>query len=99
MPSSRRGGRLHPTGGFWQGLDYAAFVGDGWDALPDFQKLQPVAFGVVTNFDIERRARADGAGLVFRGFHQISNAGFYIFIWRSDDGGRVYAGIPSPVPE
>ncbi len=79
---------------FLPGLDYAAYVGDDWMALPNFQKLIPVTRGVVTNFDVSVRTRPEEAGLVFTGFLETPAAGIYTFYDRSDDGSRVFIGAP-----
>lgn len=76
------------------GLDFAAYVGEGWTALPDFQKLQPVRRGVVTNFDLNVRTRPEQAALVFSGFLKVPAPGIYTIYDRSDDGSRLFLDPP-----
>lgn len=76
------------------GIQYAAYEGNGWDALPDFSMLHPVAGGVATNFTLAYRTRNEYCGLVFNGFIQVQRAGVYTFHLTSDDGSRLYVGKP-----
>ncbi len=80
--------------GLQSGLDYAAYEGERWGRLPEFDVLTPVARGVTETFDVGRRTRDEEAGLSFRGFIQITTAGLYTFHLSSDDGGRVFIGGP-----
>ena len=80
---------------FKPGLEYSVYVGTGWKALPDFQKVERVQSGITDGFDISRRVRADQCALVFSGYLQVSNAGIYRFHVASDDGSRIFVGDPS----
>jgi signal transduction histidine kinase len=81
--------------GFQPGLNFAAYVGTNWIALPDFQTLPPVATGIIANFDVSQRPQPQQVAMRFSGFLQISNAGIYTFHLRSDDGGRLFVGDPA----
>lgn len=76
------------------GVRYAAYTGNAWTVLPDFQTLQPVATGVATNLDPNLTTRHDNAALVFEGFLQIAQPGVYTFFVESDDGSRLWVGDP-----
>jgi len=77
---------------FEPGVHFAAYIGEGWAALPDFTRLKPVATGVSANLDIRCRVRAEEAGLVFTGFLKVERAGVYTFHLESDDGARARIG-------
>ncbi len=83
------------TGDYQPGLNYAAYTGSNWTALPDFRKLTPIATGAAANFDISIRPQREQVALGFSGFLQISNAGIYTFHLRSDDGARLFVGDPA----
>jgi signal transduction histidine kinase len=80
---------------FQPGLDFAAYTGDWYYALPDFRKLAPAAQGVATNIDLQYSVRRENSALAFSGFISVSNAGIYTFYLESDDGGLLYAGDPA----
>lgn len=82
-------------GDYQPGLNFAAYTGSNWTALPDFRKLTPVATGAAANFDINVRPQRQQVALVFRGFLQISNPGIYTFHLNSDDGARLFVGDPT----
>lgn len=90
LPSSAFWWRDAGTKKFLPGLDFTAYVGNGWNALPDFQKLEPAAQGVATNFDLRLRTQPEQAALVFSGFLEVPTTGIYTFYDRSDDGSRLY---------
>ncbi|MBD3288030.1 hypothetical protein GF337_04435 [candidate division KSB1 bacterium] len=73
---------------FTPGLNYRYFHGD-WKKLPDFDKLNPVAIGVINNFDIRNRLQNDHFAFQFQGFINIERRGDYEFYLKSDDGSRL----------
>jgi signal transduction histidine kinase len=77
------------------GLEFTNYIGDGWNALPDFKKLTPSSIGRTGNFDVSQRTRPRDAAMVFAGYLQITNAGVYTFYVDSHDGARVYVGVPA----
>jgi signal transduction histidine kinase len=79
---------------FINGLDYSSYPVDG-EALPDFDKLAPLKTGTVQNFDLSVIPRSEHVGLVFTGFLEIPKDGLYKFFTKSDDGSRLYVGIPT----
>ena len=74
-----------------QGLQYGYYEGS-WDQLPDFNKLDVVATGVIKNFDITPRNQNDYFGFQFEGFVLLPKDGVYSFFTDSDDGSRLYIG-------
>ena len=74
-----------------QGLEYSYYEGS-WDQLPDFNKLDVVATGVIPNFDITSRKQNDYFGFQFEGFVLLPKDGVYSFFTDSDDGSRLYIG-------
>lgn len=79
---------------FLAGLDYRAYEGF-WGQLPDFTRLNPVATGISTNFNIALRTQNERAGLVFNGFIHVPRDGVYTFYVTSDDASRLFVGQPS----
>ncbi|MFP6724337.1 MAG: PA14 domain-containing protein, partial [Candidatus Poribacteria bacterium] len=77
--------------GITQGLQYGYYEGS-WDNLPDFNKLDVVATGVIPNFDISPRKQNDYFGFQFEGFVLLPEDGVYSFFTDSDDGSRLYIG-------
>jgi signal transduction histidine kinase len=65
-----------------------------WSRLPNFQLLQPIQVGRITNFDIACRTRDDMVGIRFEGFFDAPRTGNYLFSLRSDDGSRLWVGTP-----
>ena len=78
---------------FLPGLNAACYEGY-WDKLPDFDLLQPVKTGVVTNLDLGFRSRDERVGIRFTGFFDAPQAGDYLFRLRSDDGSLLFLGKP-----
>ncbi len=66
-----------------------------WTSLPNFELLQPVKMGNVTNFDIAFRTRDDMVGIRFTGYFDAPRAGHYLFNSTSDDGSRLWVGNPA----
>ena len=77
------------------GVNYSAYEGGTWLALPDCSRLNPVARGVATNFSVSYRTRNEHCALNFDGFIQIDHAGIYKFVLTSDDGSKLYVGNPA----
>jgi len=77
------------------GVNYSAYTGTNWFAMPDCSRLNPVAKGVTTNFSLAYRTQDENCALVFDGFIQIEHAGKYNFRLTSDDGSRLYVANPS----
>ena len=75
--------------GITQGLQYGYYEGS-WDQLPDFYKLDVVATGVISNFDISPRKQYDYFRFQFEGFVLLPEDGVYSFFTDSDDGSRLY---------
>jgi len=78
-----------------RGLKFAAYVGQGWDALPDFSQLEPAAEGVAANIARTYSVREKNAALAFDGYLETAEAGSYTFYLTSDDGGRLFVGDPA----
>jgi hypothetical protein len=73
------------------GVSYECVEGE-FVRLPDFDRVQPAASGVVPAFTIEPRTRAHLFALRFRGFVRVPADGVYRFYSRSDDGSRLWIG-------
>lgn len=65
-----------------------------WKQLPNFQLLQPVKLGSVSNFDLGFRTRDNLVGVRFHGYFDAPRSGNYLFMMRSDDGSRLWIGSP-----
>lgn len=63
-----------------------------WSKLPNFQLLQPVRVGSVTNFDIGFQTRREMVGIRFEGYIDAPLTGKYGCYLRSDDGSRLWIG-------
>ena len=79
--------------GMESGLKFDGFEGS-WDALPDFDELNPVVNGVVKMpteeaYSTENR---ENYGIQFEGFVKIPEEGLYTFYTSSDDGSRLSIG-------
>ena len=61
-----------------------------WSRLPNFQILDPVKTGAVTNFDLGFRTREEMVGIRFDGYFDAPQAGRYRFDLASDDGSRLW---------
>ncbi len=72
------------------GLNYRYYEGEGWQTIPDFDKLTPVSRGIVTGFDLASiRKRQNQWGVRFFAFLNITTGGDYTFGLTSDDGSRL----------
>jgi len=69
-------------------MSFAYFEG-GWDDVPDFAAIKPVATGTVSGFDLSVGKRQNNFGMRFTGFLQIEKPGQYQFWIGSDDGSRL----------
>jgi len=65
-----------------------------WDATPDFELLQPVKAGIVTNFDVGFRTRDERVGIRLAGYWNVPQDGQYTFRVLSDDGSLLFLGQP-----
>jgi signal transduction histidine kinase len=63
--------------------------------LPDFNPATALKAGVVDNFQLEVIPRNEHIGLCFTGFLDITKDGLYTFYTTSDDGSRLFVGVPS----
>jgi signal transduction histidine kinase len=61
-----------------------------WSRLPNFQVLEPVKTGAVSNFDLGFRTRDEMVGIRFQGYFEAPKSGKYRFDLTSDDGGRLW---------
>lgn len=74
------------------GLKYSYYEGT-WDSLPDFKKLKAVQTGLADkDFRLQKLPRGTNFGLVFEGFLEIKEEGYYVFILDSDDGSKLWIG-------
>lgn len=76
---------------FLPGLNYACYPVAG-EVLPDFNQLEPVKTGVVSNFDLSVIPQSEHVGLEFTGCLQVPQTGLYTFFLTSDDGSRLFIG-------
>ena len=76
---------------FVSGLNYACYPADE-EILPDFQQLNVLKAGIVSNFDLSVMTRPEHVGLEFTGYLQIPRDGLYTFFLTSDDGSRLFIG-------
>lgn len=68
----------------------AEFYEGYWEYLPEFDLLQPVRTGIVTNINLESRTREDCTALRYTGFFQVPVDGEYTFRLRSSEGSMLY---------
>lgn len=73
------------------GVHYQLFEGK-WQALPDFDALQPFETGIAPQFEISVSPKDEEFGAVFSGYVEIPRDGIYTFHTRSNDGSRIYIG-------
>lgn len=71
-----------------QGLSYKMYEGS-WDNLPDFNTLQPVKTGVITNITLPEGNKGSDFGVVYNGYIKVEKTGMYNFILASDDGSKL----------
>ena len=82
------------TTNFLPGLHAECYEGT-WDAMPDFNLLQPVKSGVAKNFDLNIRSRDERVGIRYTGFLEVPRDGRYQFSIWSDDGSLLFLGDPN----
>ncbi len=70
-------------------LRYKYYEGD-WNSLPDFNALQPVKQGSVSNIDLAPRNQNDYFAFLWEGNIKIPSSGTYTFELVSDDGSKFY---------
>ncbi len=70
-------------------LTYRYFEGN-WDTVPDFDGMVPAKGGLVGDFNLGAKSRADYFGFEYKGFLKIAAAGQYTFSTNSDDGSRLW---------
>lgn len=71
------------------GLICEVFDGD-WNALPDFQSLQPIQHLISKNCVLPELAHRERIGCLFRGFVQMPRDNVYRLAITSDDGSRLW---------
>lgn len=72
------------------GLSYTYYKGE-WDNLPDFSTLTPVHSGrMEQNFDLNKLPDKTNFGCAIKGFIEIKENGYFIFLLDSDDGAKLY---------
>ncbi len=79
------------TTNFLPGLRAECFEGS-WNSVPNFDLLEPVKTGVVTNADLSLRSRDERVGLRFTGYLEVPREGRYQFSLGSDDGSLLFLG-------
>ncbi len=65
-----------------------------WEAIPDFNLLQPVKTGIVTNIDLGFRTRDERVALRFTGYWNVPQDGQYAFHLRSENGSLLFLMKP-----
>jgi len=78
---------------FLPGLRAECYEGS-WESTPDFNLLQPVRTGVVTNFDLSLRSRSEHVGIRYSGYLEVPQDGQYVFEVWSDDGALLFLDDP-----
>lgn len=73
------------------GIRYEYFEGQ-WDSIPDFEKLNAVRGGTLTNFDLPPQRALVNYGVDYFGYVRMLKDGVYLFYAASDDGSKVYIG-------
>lgn len=71
------------------GIQYTYYEGK-WDYLPDFETLDVVDSGVISQIKIPEVKQLDHFGIVFEGYLNVKKPGIYTFYCSSDDGTRLY---------
>jgi hypothetical protein len=73
------------------GLKYSYYEGDGWEYLPEFEKLEPLKSGSAPDLNVQNVKQADDQwAVVYEGFVFVPETGIYTFSTNSDDGSRLY---------
>lgn len=71
------------------GLTYQYYEGE-WDALPDFDALQPVKTGIVPGLEFSPGQRSDNFAFRYSGAITVPADGVYQFHLASDDGSKLW---------
>ena len=71
------------------GLGYRYYEGS-WEELPDFEGLEVVREGTITDFGTLPPHRGDRFAFRYQGWIEFPEAGDYTFTTRSDDGSRLW---------
>ncbi len=69
---------------------YAEVYEGYWEVMPDFDLLQPVKTGTVTNFDLEFRTHDEMVAIRYSGYFNALCEGRYRLRTRSDDGSLLF---------
>lgn len=73
-----------------EGLEFSYFEGT-WTEMPDFNKLEALAKGVSTDYQVSDVAkRPDNWGIVYTGYIKADEDNFFLFRVRADDACRYY---------
>lgn len=67
------------------GLNYAYYEG-GWDSIPNFDRMEPAARGIVDTIGLSPRRRDERFGLRLDGYLDVPADGLYLMSLESDDG-------------
>ncbi len=70
-------------------VSYSYYEGN-WNVLPQFDQLQAVKTGALTNFSLQPREKDDFYGFRFDSVISVTDDGDYTFYIQSDDGSRLY---------
>ncbi len=74
------------------GFNYSYYEGD-WDKLPDLKTLKPVKTGIANqDFDAGNLPRKNNYALVFDGFLEAKEDGYYVFYLLAGKGSKLYIG-------
>ena len=65
-----------------------------WETVPDFNLLQSVKTGIVTNFDVGFRTRDERVGIRYTGYWNVPQDGQYDFRVLADDGSLLFLRKP-----
>ncbi len=74
-----------------QGLRYSYYEGK-FEALPDFDALEPKTEGSAKRFDLDIRERDTDYAIKYTGYFRAERDGIYTFHCRSNDGSKLYIG-------
>lgn len=73
------------------GMSYYYYEG-GWDLLPDFETLSPIASGKTFDAKMNERKRDEDFAMRYTGYIDIPTDNVYTFYLTSDDGSRLLIG-------
>ena len=72
------------------GLTFEAYEGDFGEKMPDFELVEPVRRGVITDLAELPEHRDEEFAFVFRGLLEVPLSGTYVLALESDDGSRLW---------